>query len=301
YDNCTNPAGINYIIPGNNSSDNGQFCKLFTTNKAEYFAPPSESGGLRAVEFLYKIENLTASIQNQWAIPAIHVQTYHPDYNQDWKPPPNAPKALIFETDVRTERNSFVGMQNYLTKVMVRQSKSRTINHKTFLSILGLEPKYYDYLFIDVDARYFPLEPNSTFSPTNNTGVFSVERPDDSSTQEVKEQQRTKTLLSSLGIAGGAFGVLLSLYRVLFGESRLKPWGIFHRTFIKQTQFSNRLQSLPLVSPVQPPTLMLSSSERVMRLENRVQELEELLQECFFDTSYLKQVRSSSYGEDERV
>ena len=40
-----------------------------------------------------------------------------------------------------------------------------------------------------------------------------------------------------------------------------------------------------------------------MRLENRVQELEELLQDYFLDTSYLRKVGKNAFGykEDERV
>ncbi|CAG8532554.1 8697_t:CDS:2 [Paraglomus occultum] len=277
YDNCTTPEGINYIRPID-SGTTGTFCKLFTTNKTKYFTQSSEDG-LFAIEFLFKIMNLTATAENHPTIPTIHIQTYHPDYSLQWKPPPDAPKALLFENDLRKETSAFIGLQNYFTKVILRQSKTRTINHKTFRSVLGLEPQYFDYFAFDVDAKYLLVQPSPTFSPANNTGIFSIEHPKDFSTQEVKEQQRTKTLLSSLGLAGGAFGVSLSLYKVLFGESRLKP------------------------CPVQPPTLMLSSSERVVRLENRVQELEELLQECFFDTSYLKQIGSSSfaYKEDEKA
>ncbi|CAG8532532.1 8696_t:CDS:2 [Paraglomus occultum] len=293
YDNCTTPEGINYIIPGDKSGTTGTFCNLFTTNKTVYF-PQSSEYGVIAVEFLFKIVNLTASVKNSRTVPAISIQPYHPDFNSLWKQPPNTPKALTFEDQLRSQLNSFTGMQNYLTKVSLRQSKFRAINHKTFRSVFGLEPAYYDYLFFDIDAKYFPLEPNPTFSPTTNTGVFSIQPQ--FFEQEVKEQQRTKTLLSSLGLAGGAFGILFSLYTVLFGESRLKPWGIFHRTLIKRTQISNQLQSLPLVSPVQSSTLTLSSSERAMRLENRVQELEELLQDYFLDTSYLRKVGESAFG-----
>ncbi|CAG8534056.1 4648_t:CDS:2 [Paraglomus brasilianum] len=299
YDNCTTPEGINYLIPGNKANTR-TFCYLFTTNKTIHF-PQSSEHGVIAVEFLFKIANLTASVGQGWASPAISIQPFHPDFNPLWRPPPNTPKAVEFENELRGQKNSFSGIQNYVTKVSLRQSKFRAINHKTFRSVLGLDPIYFDYFFFDVDSKYFPVEPGPAFSPTTNTGVFSIQPQ--SFEQEVKEQQRSRTLLSSLGLTGGAFGVLFGLYTVLFGASRLKPWGIFHRTLIKRTQISNQLQSLPLVSPVQSSTLTLSSSERTMRLENRVQELEELLQDYFLDTSYLRKVGKNAFGykEDERV
>ncbi|KAF0464565.1 hypothetical protein F8M41_026518 [Gigaspora margarita] len=46
---------------------------------------------------------------------------------------------------------------------------------------------------------------------------------------QIETDKRTKTVLNSLGLIGGAWGFAKTIYTILFGATALKPWGLIQK------------------------------------------------------------------------
>ncbi|CAG8636615.1 7261_t:CDS:2 [Ambispora gerdemannii] len=115
--------------------------------------------------------------------------------------------------------------------------------------------------------------------------------------QSIREQQRSVSYcFGALGVAGGAFfGVICGIYAVLFGEARLRPWGLLHKA--AKDSILHNLHALdptnvPFISPliVDGPN-QRPVEERTRRLEERIEELEGILTDYFIDGSFITNLR----------
>ncbi|KAI9276084.1 hypothetical protein BY458DRAFT_506317 [Sporodiniella umbellata] len=172
-----------------------------------------------------------------------------------------------------------------------RYLQSQGWNYVGFLPITNSTP--------EVETHFRQEAPNPTYNLTHNDlGVFSV-TPDGFVTTIAKEV-KMYTLVNALGFVGGIFGLLITIQAWLFGFRPRSPWGVVHRWSVGDMKRSllNGLQSkfkitnsgIPLVHPVHHRFSMTdlspmeeSESQRVQRVEERMQMLEMLFKAYYVD------------------
>jgi hypothetical protein len=293
YDNCIDDFGRTFL-PLHNFSNPNEFCYLFTTNKTLIFfnklAGEVPGGAVQRIDFGYKVLDLKKAISQTLAIPALALQVFDPDYNPLWFPKTqNRKLARDVESDMRLQRNNFVAMQNYVTMARFRKVTYREISPGDFGSIFDFMPSYYDATVLETTTQIFPMHPNPNFTPKTNTGHFSIQL--ETFRHDIQEQHRTRTILSSLGLIGGAFGLICLIYTLLFGGRRIRPWGFVHSMSLrKRLRNANKQfpETIPLVSPLPTPKGGKEAIfERTTILEQRVLDLERLLRDHYLDARHL--------------
>ncbi|CAG8613334.1 1229_t:CDS:2 [Ambispora leptoticha] len=290
YENCQTPDGFQYIYAGPRP-DPTVFCYLFTANYTTSFGM-GVPDTLRTIDFYYKILNLTSAIKASVSVATIAMQLFSPDFNPLWnKSIPTTTMDKFIDADFKLQGNNFAGIQNYSTSVKYRKLTYRTIPDHDFRDILGLTPNYHNTSVFIASTTYFPLHGNnSNFTASTDTGHFGVSVG--SFVHELKSEKRSHTVLGSLGVAGGGFGVICGIYILLFGEPKYKPWGLMHRMLNSEIpQIGGDPDNIPLVSPVYSKNISrLTHEERTARLEDRIYELESLLTDYFIDASPLRKI-----------
>ncbi|CAG8560123.1 10031_t:CDS:10 [Ambispora gerdemannii] len=298
YKNCMTPDGFQYVYPGPRP-DPSIFCYLFTTNYTALFGMDDVPDTLVNIDFYYKITNLTSAIKASVSVATIAMQLFSPDFNPLWnKSIPTTTMEKFIDADFRLQGNNFAGIQNYSTNVKYRKVTYRIISKHDFKGLLGLVPKYDNTSIFVASTTYYPLHGNnSNFTENTDTGHFSVAVG--SFVHELKSEKRSHTVLGSLGVAGGGFGLICGIYILLFGEPKTKPWGLMHRMMKSEIAKVGDPENTPLVTPVYSRNVAhLTHEERTTRLEDRIYDLESLLTDYFLDASPLRRAHKRDMGEN---
>ncbi|KAG0173478.1 hypothetical protein DFQ30_007830 [Apophysomyces sp. BC1015] len=116
--------------------------------------------------------------------------------------------------------------QNATTSIFFSPIKYRAIRPRDVTSILGFETTYVDIVTLESQQQTWPMHPNINLTRGDYHGMFSVQLS--KGTMDIKTEQRMHTALQAVAMAGGAYGVLTTLYILLFGMTRLTPWGLVH-------------------------------------------------------------------------
>ncbi|CAG8785947.1 11935_t:CDS:2 [Gigaspora margarita] len=217
-------------IPVQNFGDRRDFCRIFRANKTvKYTDPEKELYGLRKVGFYFQITNLTDAEEASLGIASISIQLTSPDFNPLIYPGQdidNMDKAI--KSHLLLQWNFIPAMAGYSTVVRFRTRSYKSILPVNIGTFIGWESNYNHASFIESEVSQFPFNQNPFNMPNGTTGYFSVS----AGIYVFMNISRTTTILSIISSAGGFYGAMMYIYSRLYGNSPLKPWGIFHKHFV---------------------------------------------------------------------
>ncbi|CAG8638303.1 4036_t:CDS:10, partial [Cetraspora pellucida] len=104
---------------------------------------------------------------------------------------------------------------------------------------------------------------------------------------------------NSLGLFGGAFGLITSFYALLFGAGTIKPWGFVQKHLFKvnrivQDKLIITLESMPFISHLTQDTNDLKDDLSTEQLEKRLDLLQLFLRDYVVNVQYLEQIQQSN-------
>ncbi|KAG2176578.1 hypothetical protein INT44_007241 [Umbelopsis vinacea] len=210
------------------------FCEIFQPNGSIAFGlaadAPNKPGQdiVRRVDFYWQIENLTASVSQTLSVPAIALQLYAPQFNPWYTNdvPRWIPRQFQAYRDITMGVTKATAIQRHSTNVIFTPNTYKAIRPFDFGALFGLVAQYVEIPTISSESIIWPMHFNPEFSNEMLTGHFSIQLG--SGTVNVQQEQRQNTILSLLALTGGAFGLLNIIYVLLFGMTRLAPWGLVH-------------------------------------------------------------------------
>ncbi|KAI9480529.1 MAG: hypothetical protein EXX96DRAFT_479993, partial [Benjaminiella poitrasii] len=132
-------------------------------------------------------------------------------------------------TNIQLGSSRATSFFNHTSSIFYHVEKYRAIKPHDAASIFGLQPNYVDIYTLVNSQHDWPLQtspPPTAFNRSLYHGVFSVQLAQ--SSIEIKTEIRQHTVLAAIALAGGCYGLLTTMYILLFGMSRLTPWGIVH-------------------------------------------------------------------------
>ncbi|CAG8569118.1 8820_t:CDS:10 [Dentiscutata erythropus] len=129
---------------------------------------------------------------------------------------------------------------------------------------------------------------------TSTVALFlqmSIEQP--TYTVQVETEKRNKTVISSIGLIGGAWGFAATIYALFFGTISIKPWGYVQKYGFGinrsvQTELKDSLECIPLVN--RPKSTSLNSYD----LKRRLDSLQLFLTEYVVDVRYFEEIHKSN-------
>ncbi|KAI8992320.1 hypothetical protein BDB01DRAFT_832632 [Pilobolus umbonatus] len=102
----------------------------------------------------------------------------------------------------------------------------RKIKKHDISATLGLKPNYREYLSVNFNEQRIVDDSSANRSANILGGIFTLRVKDP--TLKIREEVKQHTIFAALGLAGGCYSVLTAVYILIFGASRLTPWGLFH-------------------------------------------------------------------------
>ncbi|KAG9301076.1 hypothetical protein G9A89_012459, partial [Geosiphon pyriformis] len=86
-------------------------------------------------------------------------------------------------------------------------------------------------------------------------------------------------------------GIIFTLYSFLYGDQKLKPWGLMHRIVKLRVRDSAQMRNVPLISPFNEiASQELTQEEQMALVKDRIKELEGILSNYCFDTTPLERL-----------
>ncbi|KAF7730534.1 hypothetical protein EC973_001915 [Apophysomyces ossiformis] len=232
WSTSTIPNCYDKIRLGTHEPWDTQWCNLFEANGSINYGVeskyPANTDLIKRIDIYWRIDSIENATKASLSVPAIALQLYSPSFSR-WK---LNPKDMI-DQQARPFRDMELGTyrstsyQNATSNIFFTPTKYRAIRPKDAGSILGFETNYVDVVTIESAQQTWPLHPNENLTRGDYHGMFSVQLS--KGTMEVKTEQRLHTVLQAVAMAGGAYGILTTLYILLFGMSRLTPWGLVHQ------------------------------------------------------------------------
>ncbi|CAG8436651.1 2447_t:CDS:2 [Scutellospora calospora] len=111
----------------------------------------------------------------------------------------------------------------------------------------------------------------------------------------VETEQRTHTVLNSLGLLGGAWSLAIVVYKLLYGDDVVRPFGLVHKHghFHKQTKekLAKFLSTYPLVQ--HPESSIDINDNPVERLERKINDFELFLRDYVVEAQQLDKANRS--------
>ncbi|CAG8550793.1 14107_t:CDS:2 [Ambispora leptoticha] len=292
--NCSK-KGFPYVYAGPRTIENN-YCYLFTGNKTLWFISAESNSKESKVEkkllqlgFYFKILNLTSVEALVLSVPTVAMQILDPDDNILWKKTTKTKIAKGLNEELRLQGNNFDGIANYSTNVRFVKTTYCEIPDDDLSSRIGMSSgqAYVNTSTLITTAQYFPLHPNPNFTETTDSGY--IELKPGSFINRVSAEKRLRTLIGTLGVAGGAFSVICTIYFLLFGDRKFRPFGIMHRVTQSEITDFVTLDNVPLITPFTDEKSL--EQGRIELCENRIQNLETLLSNYFFDVTALTYIR----------
>ncbi|KAI8146235.1 hypothetical protein BJV82DRAFT_666031 [Fennellomyces sp. T-0311] len=229
---ATIPDCYHYIKIGNLSAGDPSRCYLFQSNGTfsygvvENYEPTSPD--IRRIDIYWKVDALQNLTYASISVPSIAVELYNPGFSR-WNPPDPAsmiPQQAQFSRDMVLGNSRSTTTQNTTTTIFFAANKYRAIRPRDVPSLLGFTPSFVDIPTLQTNQLDWPIQrSNANLTRGDYHGLFSVQLA--KATQET--EQRQHTLLAAVALAGGAYGVLTTLYILLFGMIRMAPFGAVHQ------------------------------------------------------------------------
>ncbi|KAG9285129.1 hypothetical protein G9A89_008476 [Geosiphon pyriformis] len=289
FDSCARPDGTPWLTAGP-KKDDYNFCYWFSGGDNLFYGDKDQQGDyLRSLGFYFQFKNITGYNSLSITVPTIAIKLLDPDFNPLW----NKTKTNAQEWNANAGfilRNDFDAIFNQSTFVKMVFTKFQGIKPDDFSSLLGLKPNYINKKLISAVAHDHPLRQSDKFGPDRKySGYFQLEVDDFKF--EVLTQKRLKTILGSFGVAGGAFSIIFTLYSFLYGDQKLKPWGLMHRIVKLRVRDSAQMRNVPLISPFNEiASQELTQEEQMALVKDRIKELEGILSNYCFDTTPLERL-----------
>ncbi|GBB86831.1 hypothetical protein RclHR1_13280003 [Rhizophagus clarus] len=272
-----------YISPSvTNLGTYRNFCYTFKANKTiKYVHPDKPIDGLTKIGFYFYV-NTTAAEVNALGIASLSIQLISPDFD-----PFMNPEKVVSEMDKATRSelglqwNFIAGMSNYVALVKFKTSVYNAILPGDVSAIIGFGPRYYTTPKIESLVNYFPFNSNPYNVPPGTTGYFSVAAG--SFIQESTTEHRSSTILGAIGSAGGALGVIGGITVILFGDTRVNPWGCAHKllkektpsVFIVDVEDSEEAKSQ--IQKLSPDRSSLNQDARIKLIEHELTEIKSVI------------------------
>ncbi|CAG8533587.1 17861_t:CDS:10 [Cetraspora pellucida] len=168
-----------------------------------------------------------------------------------------------------------------------------------FLSYFG-KIRYFQQPYIESNMQTVSLPPPTT-NQTNGTFYATLRFPVTTNTYVKEEkEQKSKTVLSLLGILGGIWSAIIGFYVFLFGLGLISPWGFAQKLKPFRNQYEKNL--LPFTMDSQSDELDTEEKSDIKEDGNalilkRLDNLEKSLQfykEYVLDTSFLPSVKKDT-------
>ncbi|CAO3633370.1 unnamed protein product [Cunninghamella echinulata] len=228
-----NPGCAGYYLNGNDQSSVS--CRVFQAGDTNFGIIEGEKGVenrlLRRVDIYWRMDNVTAVTEASFSIPSVAISLYDQSFST-WRLNPDQVNAMIpkqrsFFNSASLGAYRATSMQNYTSAVYFYPLNYRAIAPSNAASLFGFQNAYVDIKTLRTSQHNWPIRINPNITRGDYHGRFSVRLA--TTTIEVQTEQRQHTILAALALMGGAYGVLTTIYIVVFGTPRLTPWGIVHR------------------------------------------------------------------------
>ncbi|KAI9264772.1 hypothetical protein BY458DRAFT_513940 [Sporodiniella umbellata] len=208
-------------------------CYAFETNGTYHMTTGlshDNHNALLRLDFYWKIDNLYNVTYASLSTPAMAVQLYDPRFNS-WKKKTvgDSPMETLIYNNIKSGTTRATTYLNHTSSIFYVPQRYRAIKPRDAAAVIGFTPNYIDINTLIPSERTWPLLDNPPNPPFNRSlfhGMLSVQLAQGSI--DVKTEVRQHTLLASLALAGGCYGVLTTLYILFFGMTRLTPWGLVH-------------------------------------------------------------------------
>ncbi|KAI9250232.1 hypothetical protein BDA99DRAFT_564200 [Phascolomyces articulosus] len=226
----TIPNCYDYIQMGDNNGDPSK-CYLFRASDAINFGIlksdyDQSSPDIRRIDIYWKIDSIVNVSIASVSVPSISMELYNPSFNR-WDEIPEEemiPQQAQYFRDMVLGNDRSSTSQNTTTTVFFTPHLYRAIRPRDPLSLLGFEPKYVEIPTLKSIQLDWPLQQNINITRGDYHGLFNVQLS--KASYDVQTEQRQHTLLAAVALAGGAYGVLTTLYILLFGMIRHAPFGL---------------------------------------------------------------------------
>ncbi|CAG8614826.1 12524_t:CDS:2 [Ambispora gerdemannii] len=285
YTNCAREDGTLYITQGEYQTDN-MYCYLFSGNGTLFYGNTTD--GIWKIVIYYTMIDINYEDSDINEIASIDAQLLDPNSNSwedNLKVRNKLDEAVI--KDINLQGSAFAGLNNYSTIIKFKQNTYRSIAQNDLKSYFGFAGQYDETIIMPSTITYHPLKRNPKFNKKRFSGDLSIEVA--TYIHEIYTERRIRTLLNSLGVAGGIIGFFAAFYYFLFGDKRIKPWGFMHRIFSSQIEQSTN------------DKLVLSSDEQAETYERRLIYLEGLISDFILNTQPLKKVKKTLVGEENSI
>ncbi|ORZ02910.1 hypothetical protein BCR43DRAFT_482382 [Syncephalastrum racemosum] len=231
WSSVTLPNCYDYIQVG--EGEDPSYCSLFQGSNDFFYGVEQDyedtSTDIRRLDVYWKIdaiENVTAA---SISIPSLTLEMYDPSFNR-WN---DSNMADMIPQQQQAVRNMVWGtgmattMQNYTSNMFFTVQRYRAIRPYDFASLFGVETNYVEIPTVETSQLDWPLHAdNDDIMNGVYHGQFSLQLS--KVTVDVKTEQRQHTLLALVALIGGAYGVMTTLYILLFGMIRIGPFGLVH-------------------------------------------------------------------------
>ncbi|CAG8640687.1 19878_t:CDS:2, partial [Racocetra persica] len=155
----------------------------------------------------------------------------------------------------------------------------KEIIRNNFQNDLGLVPNLVKLPYITSTRESVPI----TNSSAIQNSLIELNFEPQSFIVQVQTDKRLKTVLNSLGLLGGAFGLAISLLVLLFGNNTINPWGFVQRhNKAMQTNLITFSELIPNNS---------DNEMSIQELRQKLNLLQLLLGDYLVDAEYLEKIQ----------
>ncbi|CAG8488586.1 2892_t:CDS:2 [Ambispora leptoticha] len=225
-------------------------------------------------------------------IPVVELRFIDPNYNPLWSKAEIRTKYvgiimdndISVENDIRIGGNTLIALANNTARFTFRKQTYESIPEGDSKSYIGLMANYDEHVSYKFDKDNIPF----SYYETTITGIITIEVQ--TFVNEIQTETRTRTIFNSFGLAVGTIGFITGIYYYLFGDKKIRPWGLIHRKFISQLKYKDVESNLPLKTN-------LSTDEQIAILATRTRDLERLV-ENVVNTRTLNELKITPSTED---
>ncbi|KAF0550197.1 hypothetical protein F8M41_024943 [Gigaspora margarita] len=268
------------------------------------------NNGINPLEFMIYLNNTSFNLSDSLARPFVTFTMSDKDFFKSYD------QELILTNQLSTYSKlpntlltknlyTLASFNSYKIKIKRRRKELMLPSWENFI---GFSSKLENLPYLTSTLETFPLSNGTSEYPTL-TLLMKIEIKVQSFIVQVETDKRIKTasitVITSLGLIGGAWGFAATIYSVLFGKFwiilscyptasgaiAIKPWGWIQKYGFKinnsvQTKLRNKFEIIPLVH--HPKTT--NNSEKHEELKKRLDSLQLFLTEYVVDVQYLEEI-----------